>query len=225
MRSYADLLAIAAARKGGVDAVREGASVPLAPDELARIGDARWLEVMARRIFKAGLNDSVIEAKWPGISAAFGGFAPEIIALMPDIGITRLAHDPRLIRSATKIRAIRDNARFIRSLAAEGESFARRVAFWPVEDCNGLVLWLMKNGHRLGGNSAQYVLRLAGKEGWLLTTSVVARLEVEGIEVGRSRSAATLRRVQDAFDVWRAESGESLNMISHVLAVSIDSPH
>lgn len=224
MRSFDEILAIAAKRKGGVDAARSGVIKHLPPEELAGLPDSRWLAAMAHRIFKAGLNDAVINRKWSGITEAFNGFEPASIAMMSDEDVANLASDPRMIRSAPRVAAIRDNAIFICEAASEFGSFGRHVTDWPVRDQAGLISWLMKNGSYLGGNSAQYVLRLIGKESWLLTTSVVARLEAEGVEIGKSRSVATLNRAQAAFNHWQDESGESLNMISHVLAVSIDNP-
>ena len=43
MRSYDEILAIAAGRKEGVDAVLEGIPVPRSADALAAIPDDRWL--------------------------------------------------------------------------------------------------------------------------------------------------------------------------------------
>ena len=56
MRSYDEILAIAAARKGGVEAVLEGTPVPKSADALAAIPDDRWLAQMARGIMQAGIS-------------------------------------------------------------------------------------------------------------------------------------------------------------------------
>ena len=65
MRRFEEILAIAAERKGGVEAVLSGTTAPLPPADLAKIPDDRWLARMTRGVFQAGFNWRVIEAK-PG---------------------------------------------------------------------------------------------------------------------------------------------------------------
>lgn len=221
MRSFKEILDIAAARKGSVARVLEGASVPLAAEDLAAVPDDRWLACMARGIFQAGISWKVVENKWPGIEAAFGGFDPGRVSMMDDRWFDALLADPRVIRSGPKIAAIRDNATFIRSVAAEHGSFGRRVGDWPGSDFSGLLQWLGRNGSRLGGSTGAYVLRFMGKDGYILSTDVVARLVAEGVIDGPPGSRKAQAAVQAAFDRWQAESGLPLGTISRVLAQSI----
>src|SRR3546814_19652975 len=72
--SFADLYARAADRKGGVRVLEGLLPVPKTPDALAAIPDDRWLAEMTRRVFQAGFNWSVVDAKWPGFEVAFDGF-------------------------------------------------------------------------------------------------------------------------------------------------------
>lgn len=222
MRTFDEILAIAVARKGSEAAVFEGAPLPLAAADLAAIPDDRWLAALARGIFQAGISWTVVEAKWPGIEAAFEGFAPGRVSMYEGERIDALVGDPRVIRSGPKILAIRDNAAFLRQVAAESGSFARRVADWPMSDFAGLLIWLMENGSRLGGTTGQYVLRHMGKDAWVLSADVLARLQAEGVIAGSAGSARALRAVQAAFDRWQAESGRSFNQIGRALARSID---
>lgn len=221
MRTFDDILAIAAERKGGVTNVLEGVTQPLPPARLAEIPDDRWLAAMARGIFQAGISWKVVEAKWPGIEAAFDGFDPGRVSMIEGDRLDALVSDPRVIRSGPKIVAIRDNAVFIRQVAAESGSFGRRVADWPDADFAGLIAWLGKNGSRLGGTTGQYMLRHMGKDSYLLTRDVLARLQAEGVIDGPTASARAMKAVQAAFDRWRAESGLPFNTISRVLAQSI----
>jgi 3-methyladenine DNA glycosylase Tag len=196
--------------------------MPFKPaDELAAIPGARWLAMMARGIFQAGISWSVVEAKWPGIEDAFAGFDVGRLSMMDDGWFDALLTDPRVIRSGPKIAAVRDNAAFIRRVDEEEGGFARKVADWPVSDFAGLLDWLATNGSRLGGNTGAYMLRQMGKEGFLLSKDVVARLMAEGVIGGPPTSRKAMAAVQVAFDRWRAESGQSLNAISRVLAQSI----
>lgn len=221
MRSFDEILAIAAARKGGVEAVLAAIPAPLPAEALAALPDRQWLAMMARCILQAGISWRVVEAKWPGIEEAFHGFDPGRVSMMDDAWFDALLADPRVIRSAPKILAIRDNAGFIRSVAATSGSFGRRIADWPAEDFAGLVQWLATEGSRLGGATGPYVLRFMGKDGYILSTDVVARLVAEGVIDGPPTSRKARAAVQAAFDRWRAESGQPFTTISRVLAQSI----
>lgn len=181
MRSFAEILELAAARKGGVPQVFETIPAPRTADELAASGDDRWLAAMAGGIFATGLSTALVKAKWPGIEEAFHGFDVGRVSMMDDAGFDALLADRRVIRSGAKIAAIRENAVFIRSVAAEAGSFGRKVADWPAADFAGLVHWLARNGNRLGGSTGPYVLRYMGKDGYILSRDVVARLVAEGV--------------------------------------------
>jgi 3-methyladenine DNA glycosylase Tag len=221
MRRFDEILAIAAERKGGASAVLAGATQPLGPEALAAIPDDRWLAAMARGIFQAGISWKVVETKWPGIEAAFDGFDPGHVAMYEGERIDALVSDTRVIRSGPKIVAICDNAVFVQAVARESGGFGRRIADWPVEDFAGLLGWLGKNGSRLGGSTGAYMLRHMGKESYVLGPDVVARLVAEGVIDTAPTSAKSMAAVQAAFNQWRAESGQPLNVISRVLAQSI----
>lgn len=218
MRSFAEILAIAAARKGSEAAVLAGVPTVKTAAELAAIPDDRWLAQMAKGIFQAGISWSVVTGKWPAIEAAFHGFAPGRVALIEGDELDALVRDPRVIRSGRKIVAIRDNA--VALCANPG--FGRRVADWPATDFAGLLAWLGRDFSRLGGTTGQYLMRFMGKESFVLSRDVVARLQAEGVIEGSATSARAMRAVQAAFNGWKAESGLPLNQISRVLAQSID---
>jgi hypothetical protein len=60
-----------------------------------------------------------------------------------------------------------------------------------------------------------------GKEGFILSRDVVARLQAEGVISGAPGSARSMQAIQAVFDAWKAESGQSFTAISRVLARSI----
>ena len=221
MRSFDEILAIAVDRKGGVANVMAGVMQPLGAAALAAIPDDRWLAAMARGIFQAGISWKVVEAKWAGIEAAFDGFDPGRVAMVEGDRLDALVSDPRVIRSGPKIVAIRDNAVFIQQVAKESGSFGRRIADWPDSDYAGLLAWLGKNGSRLGGTTGQYMLRHMGKDSYMLTKDVLARLQAEGVIENPTVSVRGMKAVQAAFDHWREQSGLPFNTISRVLAQSI----
>ncbi len=221
MRKFDDILMMAVERKGGFDAVLGDIDAPKTGQELAQTSDDRWLAQMALGIFQAGLAWTVIQKKWPGIEEAFHGFDTGWAAMMQDDELDVLLADTRVIRSAPKILSIRDNAIFIRQVSQEHGSFGRRVADWPDEDFFGLLDWLKKEGARLGGNTGAYALRMMGRDGFMMSKDVVARLVAEGIIDKAPTSKAAKKAVQKAFNQWREESGRSLTEISRVLARSI----
>lgn len=217
MRTFAEILAIAAERKGGEAAVLAGTPVPKSAAALAAIPDDRWLSAMAQWIFRAGISWQVVEAKWPGIEEAFGGFQIGPLSMMDDDRLDALLADRRVIRAGAKILAIRDNAAFLRQVGG----FGGRVADWPVEDFAGLIQWMQANGSRLGGMTAPFVLRHMGKDSYIPSRDVVARLAAEGVVDKAPATPRGWAAVQAAFNVWRAESGLPLTTISRVLAQSI----
>ncbi|MGP6088024.1 DNA-3-methyladenine glycosylase I [Antarctobacter jejuensis] len=222
MHTFEEILTIAAERKGGREAVLADMPAVLEADALAAIPDDRWLAQFARGIFQAGISWQVVENKWPGIEEAFYGFDVGRSALMSEDWYDELLDDPRIIRSPPKVEAIQQNAAFIQEVAAEAGSFGRKVADWPAEDFAGLLDWLKKEGSRLGGATGAYALRVLGKESFVLSASVVARLIAEGVIDKEPTSKKAMAAVQEAFNTWKAESGESLTVISRVLAQSID---
>lgn len=222
MRSFDELLAIAAERKGSAEAALAGSATMRSPAAIAATPDAEWLATMARSIFQAGISWQVVDNKWAGITEAFHAFDIGRNALMPEDAFDDLLADTRVIRSAPKIRAIQENAVFIQEVSAEVGSFGRKVADWPASDFGGLVVWMRKNGARLGGNTAPYVLRQMGKDGYILSNDVVARLVAEGVVDGPPNSVRAMAAVQEAFNTWSTQSGRPLHQISRVLAQSID---
>ncbi len=222
MRSYDDILGLAVERKGGFGAVLDDIPVPKRAEEIAAIPDARWLASMAEGIFQTGLAWTVVRGKWPGIEEAFEGFDVDRVAMMSEDWFDALIADTRIIRSAPKVRAIQQNAVFIREVASEAGGFGRKIAGWPGEDFAGLVLWLKANGARLGGQVGAYSLRRLGVDSYILSGSVVARLRAEGIVEKAPTSKRDWAAVQAAFNTWAAQSGQSLTTISRVLAQSID---
>ncbi len=221
MRSFDEILAIAAERHGGEAAVLATMPVMKSAEELAAIPDDRWLAQMAQGIFQAGISWKVVEAKWPGIEEAFHGFDVGRVGHMSDEWFDELLRDTRIIRSAPKVRAIQENAVFIAEVSAEAGEFGRKIADWPDEDYIGLIDWLQREGARLGGNTGAYMLRFMGRDGFMLSTDVVARLVAEGVIDKAPTSKVARKAVQAAFNTWQAQSGRPLSTISRVLAQSI----
>ncbi len=220
MRSFDEIFDIAAGRHGGVDALNANLSKPKTPAELAAMPEDRWLATLTKCIFQAGFNWKVIEAKWDGFEEAFDGFDVGRCAFMDDEKFDALLQDTRIVRNGTKIATVRDNAAFLLELRDEGGA-GQVLGGWPSTDYIGLLAMLAKRGSRLGGASAQYAMRFAGRDSFILSQDVTARLIAEGVIDKAPTSKKALAAVQEAFNAWMDQSGRSLTEISRVLAMSI----
>jgi 3-methyladenine DNA glycosylase Tag len=223
MRAFDELYEVAADRKGGKDAVEALLPTPKSHAELSAIADDRWLAGMARRVFQAGFSWSVIDNKWDGFEKAFHGFDIAWCAMMSDAELDDLLQNKEIVRNGQKIVSVRDNAVFLKDLAQEHGSAARFFADWPSDTYVDLLDVLKKSGSRLGGATAQYLLRGMGKDGFLVTADVVAALVREGIVTKSPTSKTDMRKVQDAFNRWSDQSGRPLGHISRVLAFTVES--
>jgi 3-methyladenine DNA glycosylase Tag len=219
--SFQSVINIAAANKGGMEALEEILPTPASPDELANIPDDRWLSMMTKRIFQSGFVWSVVEAKWAGFETAFEGFEPRRLAMYADEDLDRLVSNPEIIRNGTKIKSAIENARFLVDLANEQGAAGAYFARWPDDDYIGLLDLLKKRGNRLGGNTGQYILRSMGKPAFVLSKDVVAALIREGVVDKAPTSRKAMVAVQDAFNQWSRETGRNLSGLSRILAASV----
>lgn len=183
--------------------------------------DDRFLAGMARAIFSAGFSWDVVEQKWPGFERAFDKFDPKKVAAYGAKDIARLMKDTGIIRNGPKIKATIANARFVRDIAEEHGSFAAFLKSWPTSDQVGLMDYLKKYGSRLGGNSAMYFLRFNGWDAFILSGDVTKALIREGVVDKAPTSKASMRAVQEAFNVWTSQTGRPQREISRILALSV----
>jgi len=104
----------------------------------------------------------------------------------------------------------------------EAGSFGRFLAQWPSSDQANLLLWLKRNGSRLGGNTAQYFLRRVGWDGFILSRDVVAALHREELLDASPASKKGLTQAQQAFNRWHEETGLPFSHLSKILSFTID---
>lgn len=196
---------------------------PKTPQELAALGDDRYLSAMSQRVFQAGMTHSVVNNKWPNFEEAFWGFAPEKMVLLSPEQIDAHMKNANIIRHLTKLKSIPQNAQFILDIRQEqGTSFAQFIADWPATDIVGLWQFLAKRACRLGGRSGAGFLRLIGKDTFFTTTDVIARLNASGIVDREPKTQRELQRVQDAFNDLHQQSGRPLCQLSAMLSLSIN---
>jgi len=209
-------------RKGGAEALEALLTVPRTADELAALPDRYFLSSMSWRIFCAGLNRKVVDAKWSAFEEVFFGFEPQKLVLMSDDMLEKTMQDKRIIRHWGKIKSIRINAAMILELGKEKGGFGRFLADWPNESIVELWQLFKKQGAQLGGNSGAYSLRIVGKDTFMLSNDVVAALKAQGIVDKKPTSKADLNRVQAAFNDWQKQSRRPLCQISRLLSFCAD---
>jgi 3-methyladenine DNA glycosylase Tag len=209
-------------RVGGMQALVGRLPTPKSPDELRAVPDDRYLSLMSLRIFRAGLKHSLVDGKWPAFEEAFGGFEPRHVHAMSDDELEALLNDQRLIRHWGKLKSVRDNAAAMTRLSAEKAGMGAYLADWPRDDVVGLWADLAKRFSQMGGNSGPSFLRMAGRDTFILTDSVVGALNHWDAFAGKPKSKADRLKVQDVFNHWRKEISRPFCQISMILALSVD---
>jgi len=222
MTEFDTIEAAAIARLGGRDALEDRLVTPEPPESLAMIGDDRYLSVMCRRIFRAGLTHKLVDRRWPAFEIAFDDFNLEAVAALTDDDLRRLATDEKLIRHRKKIFAVRDNALAMQEIVEAFGRFGVWLADWPEDEIVELWLELRRRFTQLGGQSAPSFLRMCGKDTFTLTAWVVRALAHWGAHVGPTHRATDLRAIQQRFNAWEAESERDYCQMSQILALSID---
>ena len=191
------------------------------PKQLAKITDDRYLAEMTKSIFKAGFVWRVIDNKWPNFERAFYQFDIDTCCHLSPEKIDQLCADATIVRNRQKILTVPNNAAMIAETARLHDSFASYIANWPDEDYIGLLDHLKKHGDRMGGNSCQYFLRFMGKDGFLMTNDVNRALINAGVIDKPATSKGARKAVQEAFNLWKEETGLSFASMSRILALSI----
>lgn len=221
MQPFSEIRKLAVERHGQAG-LRRALGEPPRRSALTETSDDRYLSLLTRCVFQAGFVWKVVEHKWPGFERAFSGFEPRYWAQAADERLEELASDPAIIRNLSKIRSVRDNAAMIVTATAEHGSFGRFLAQWPADDQVGLMAWLARHGSRLGGMTAQYFLRFAGWDSYILSRDVVAALIRAGVIDRPPTSKAAMAEVQSAFNQWHRRTRRCYVHLSRILALSID---
>jgi 3-methyladenine DNA glycosylase Tag len=217
---FGPILEAAEKRSGGPAELARAMPEVKSDAAIRKVSDDRYLSLMSRRIFRAGLNHSVVDAKWPAFEEVFAGFEPASVRAMSDEELEGLMGDARIIRHWGKIKATRENAAAMCALADETGGFGRYLADWPVEEISGLWADIAKRFSQMGGNSAPRFLRMAGKDTFVLTGAVVGALAHWGAYDGKAKGKAEVRRIQEIFNAWREATGKPLGHLSMILARS-----
>ena len=212
----------AARTRLGAAALEARLPQPKTATELAGTPDDRYLSEMSRRIFRAGLKHSLVDAKWPAFEEVFHGFDLRRVRAMSDEAMEGLLGNARLIRHWGKLKSVRDNAAAMLALAGQHKSFGAWLAGWPGADIVGLWEALAKTFSQMGGNSGPSFLRMVGKDTFILTPSVAGALKHRRVLAAPPKNRQDRALAQAAFNAWGEESGRPLCQLSLILAASVE---
>jgi 3-methyladenine DNA glycosylase Tag len=217
---FATILDTARARHGAA-AIDTRLPQQRSATELSATPDDRYLSQVSLRVFRAGLKHSLVDAKWPAFEEVFAGFDPRRVRAMPDEAMEKLLGDARLIRHWGKLKSVRDNAAAMLAVSEEFGGFGAWIGTWPGTDIVGLWEALAERFSQMGGNSGPTFLRMAGKDTFILSPSVVAGLKHwAGMAPPKNRKDRAA--AQAVFNAWAAETGRPLSQLSLILAMSVD---
>ncbi|MBL1320775.1 MAG: DNA-3-methyladenine glycosylase I [Methylophaga sp.] len=222
MQKFSVIYQRALERKGGEEQLISLLSTGIkTAAELSTVPHDRYLAEMTRAIFKAGFIWKIIDHKWAGFEEAFWRFNIARCNMTSPEDLESLYQDTRIIRNGMKIDTIQRNAVMIIELSEQYGSFAKMIAEWPDDDFIGLLELLHKNGSRLGKQTCQYFLRFIGKDGFVLARDGVAAMIRADVITTHPNSKRDLKLVQEAYNIWRDESGLGNAQISRILSLSI----
>ncbi len=222
MRSFPEIEALAAGRKGGADALERLLSAPLTSEEIKKISDDRWLSAMTKCIFQAGFNWRLIEQKWDRFEEVFEGFNIHRWTIMSDDDLDRLLKTKGIVANAAKIKSVGANACYLSTLAENGETAGTCFAGWKRERYCENLRGLRKNGARLGGRTGQIFLRRMGVDTLVFSHDVLKALSREEVVPKMPSSGKDFTAVQSALDAWSEETRRPLTQISQILAFSVE---
>lgn len=218
MEKFETIYERACNRKGGVAALEAMLGQPRSNEDLIAIDDSRYLSEFSKKVFQSGFVWRVVEQKWPNFEQLFWEFNVQKLVLMPPDMLEEKAKDARIIRNYRKVQSIIENAHFIKHVSDKYGGFGSFIADWPADDIIGLWAFLKQEGSRLGGNTGPYALRALGKDTFLLSRDVEGYFRNFKLIDGGLTSKRSLKVIQNAFNTWQQESGQSLMAISRTLA-------
>ena len=126
--------------------------------------DDGYFEQMSKVVFRAGLNWSVIEKKWPDIKRAMADFSISAVAHFDADDIDRLLKDDGMIRSAKKIAGVIGNARAAQQVQHDFGSFPKYLQALKANGEEALLKDLRKRFAFLGETSSVMFLFAVGEE-------------------------------------------------------------
>jgi 3-methyladenine DNA glycosylase Tag len=222
INKFADIRARAEQRKGGAAKLKALLPKLATNKQLIELGDDRYLAMMTKSINQAGFSWKVIENRWPSFEEAFLGFDTRKLSYLSPEQWEAFTSDRRVVRNWQKIKALQENVFFVQDESRRHGGFGKFIAQWPTDDQLGLMLYLKKNGSRLGGQSALWFLRRVGKDCFIPARDVVVLLKSIGLDIADNPTTQRdLKRIQAQFNEWHEETGLPYAHLSRIAACSV----
>jgi 3-methyladenine DNA glycosylase Tag len=222
MKDFEQIFQCAVKRKGGEARLQALLPSIQSSEQICSQTDDRLLSIMTQCIFQAGFRWKVVDKKWPEFETVFKQFNPKILEFLSAEDLEALAKDPRIIRNMQKIVTVPKNAQWINEIADEHGSFAKFIGQWPTSNIIELLKLLKKRGARLGGNTGQRVLRLAGIDSFILSPDVLQALRQANIGFyGSATSMKDMKLIQSTFNIWHKETKLPYTHLSKILSYSV----
>jgi DNA-3-methyladenine glycosylase I len=89
--------------------------------------DNEYFEILCQSVFQAGFSWEVVRGKWSDFRKAFHNFNIDKVAAMKGRELLSLLENPRIIRNAAKIAAVKENALLIQEIQQEYGSLRKFV--------------------------------------------------------------------------------------------------
>ena len=123
-----------------------------------------YLKSMSKVVFSTGLNWNVVNKKWPDIKEAFANFSVEKVSKFGESAVEELLRDEKMIRSASKIKAIIHNAKAISDVKKEFGSFRDYLDQTKKQGLEILLKDLKKRFSYMGASTSLMFLYGVGEE-------------------------------------------------------------
>jgi 3-methyladenine DNA glycosylase Tag len=207
----------AVARKGAdhVEAQATALAPPVADD-------GRVLSAISKAVFYTGFSWKLVDRKWPGFEEAFEAFDPGWLNIQPDEFWDDRMRDPRIVRSPRRVASIRRNTVRVGELSSIHGGAITFFRSWPDDDLVGLHTFVEKQFDGLGWYGSQFVLRIIGRDTFVISPDLVAALKLAGVPIeGTGRSVRDRKVVQDTLLRWRQQTGRSLTYLSRACSMSL----
>ncbi len=130
---------------------------------------------------------------------------------MHDETLETLMGDTRLIRHWGKIKSVRANAAAMCEISGQNAGFGAWLADWPGEQIVDLWAELAKRFSQLGGKSAPFFLRMAGKDTFLNMGDGVRALNHWKVFDGTPKGPSGTAKASPACAIRRQSANYQLN--------------
>ena len=213
----------ASSLQGGMSNILQNLVLPESAEKIQTMPDNRWLSAISKIVFQAGFNWEIVETKWTYFEQTFSNFNVNYCLSLSDEKLESLMMNGKIVKHWRKVKSIQENAFFLKTLVDKHGSIGSYFSKWETESYGENMHFLQSQGSRLGGKTAQIFLRRMGVDTLVFTNDVMKALKRECQINTIPKSKKSWATIQSIINTWQHQSGRTLNEISQILALSIQS--